>query len=314
MIRIPSLFTVIANETQCSEAIPLSQGDCSVVPPRNDVKGLVSLSNIVSPNDEIGLVLRKKFKQVETLKYLILFILSVICWTGASAQTFTIQDGDTINVTLSNGKKAGFWRYYWPNGDLKYEVYYEKGEKEGLEIKYYDAQDCIEFSNTYINGALEGPSITFFPNCNPRCEEIYKDGLKQGYERCYDENGFIQTEGNFDKGELVGAYAHFDKKGYVTYESPTKETTLKFDKFISGEYKIRDSTIFRVFRRNANWKKVLMVVDMTGSMFPYVGQLMLWYKLNYDSEKIKYYTLFNDGDNLTDDKKPVGNTGGGAFI
>jgi len=101
-----------------------------------------------------------------------------------------------------------------------------------------------------------------------------------------------------------------DKKGMVTYESPTKETTLKFDKFISGEYKIKDSTIFRVFDRNNQWKKVLLVVDMTGSMFPYIGQLLVWYKKNYESEKIKYYALFNDGDNLPDNKKVVGNTGG----
>lgn len=100
------------------------------------------------------------------------------------------------------------------------------------------------------------------------------------------------------------------KKGYVTYESPTKETTLKFDKFLTGEYKIKDSTIFNVFKRNKDWKKVMLVVDMTGSMFPYIGQLMVWYKETYEDGKIKYYVLFNDGDNIPDDKKVVGRTGG----
>ncbi|MFI5222414.1 MAG: toxin-antitoxin system YwqK family antitoxin, partial [Bacteroidia bacterium] len=154
------------------------------------------------------------------------------------------------------------------------------------------------------------PSVTFFPNCQKKCEENYKDGKKQGYERCYDDKGFLLTEANFDNGELSGAYAHFDKKGWITYESPTKETTLKFDKFITGEYKIKDSTIFKVFKRNPQWKRVLMVVDMTGSMFPYIGQLLVWYKQNYETEKIKHYVLFNDGDNMPDDKKIIGQTGG----
>ncbi|MBC7381715.1 MAG: hypothetical protein H7296_01830 [Bacteroidia bacterium] len=241
-----------------------------------------------------------------------ILLLMIFCLHGAFCytQTFTVADGDTINQTLATGKKAGFWRYFWPDSDLKYEVYYENGEKEGLEIQYFDAQDCIEYSNTYDKGILQGPRVVFYPNCSTRTEEMYKDGLKSGYERNYDQNGFVLTEAQFDKGELVGSYAHFDKKGYVTYESPTKETTLKFDKFLSGEYKIRDSTIFNVYKRNKEWKKVLMVVDMTGSMFPYIGQLLVWFKINYEEGRIKYYVLFNDGDNLPDEKKVIGRTGG----
>lgn len=243
------------------------------------------------------------------------FLFLTLSFLGCSGilraqATFTVYEGDTINLTSAAGVKQGFWRYYWLNGDLKYEVYFENGEKEGLEMSYYDQEDCIEYSNTYKKGVLDGPSISFFKNCSTRCEEGYRNGLKQGYERCYDQNGYLLTEANFDKGELVGSYAHFDKKGYVTYESPTKETTLKFDKFITGEYKIKDSTIFKVFERNTSWKNVLMVVDMTGSMFPYIGQLLVWYKYTYESGKIRYYTLFNDGDHLADDKKVVGNTGG----
>jgi len=225
-------------------------------------------------------------------------------------QTFDVIDNDTVNLTDASGKKQGFWRYFWPNGDLKYEVYYEDNEKEGLEIRYYDGQDCIEFSNTYKNGTLDGPSVTFFPNCSTKCEESYIAGKKNGYERCYDQTGFLQTEGQYQNGELVGTYAHYDKKGYITYESPSKETTLKFDKFLSGEYKLKDSTLFRVFRRNPQWKKVMLVVDMTGSMFPYLGQLLVWFKKNFEGEKIKYYTLFNDGDGIPDSKKIIGQTGG----
>lgn len=241
--------------------------------------------------------------------FLLICILCIVS-KPSSAQTFELYEGDTINLTLLNGKKQGFWRYFWPNGDLKYEVYYDNGEKEGLEIKYFDEQDCIEFSNTYLKGILNGPSVSFFPNCSTKTEEIYQGGQKNGYERNFDQNGILLTEGQFAKGELVGSYAHFDKKGTVTYESPTKETTLKFDKFLSGEYKIRDSTIFKVFQRNNKWKNVLLVVDMTGSMFPYIGQLLVWFKQTYEDGSIRYYSLFNDGDNLDDLKKVIGKTGG----
>ncbi|MFY7733463.1 MAG: hypothetical protein ACOVSR_08250, partial [Bacteroidia bacterium] len=61
---------------------------------------------------------------------------------------------------------------------------------------------------------------------------------------------------------------------------------------------------------NPNWKKISLVVDMTGSMFPYIGQLLIWYKQNYESEKVMYYTLFNDGGELADELKKVGLAGG----
>ncbi len=243
------------------------------------------------------------------IRILFTLIILLLC-AHVKSQTFVINDGDTINLTLANGKKQGFWRYFWSNGDLKYEVYYENGEKEGLEISYYDGQDCIEYSNTYNKGVLDGPRVMFYPNCSTRVEEMYKNGLKDGYERNFDQTGVLLTEGNFLKGELDGSYAHFDKKGYVTYESPSKETTLKFDKFLSGEYKIKDSTLFFVFKRNKEWKKMMLVVDMTGSMFPYIGQMLVWYRQNYEDGRVKYYVLFNDGDNLTDDKKVLGRTGG----
>ncbi|MFY7733462.1 MAG: hypothetical protein ACOVSR_08245, partial [Bacteroidia bacterium] len=53
------------------------------------------------------------------------------CYLSIFSQSFTLHDGDTINVTI-DGKKQGFWRYYWPNDDLKYEVFYENNEKQGI--------------------------------------------------------------------------------------------------------------------------------------------------------------------------------------
>jgi antitoxin component YwqK of YwqJK toxin-antitoxin module len=147
-----------------------------------------------------------------------ILLIPLFFWYQAESQTFTIDNGDTINLTMANDKKQGFWRYFWPNGDLKYEVYYENGEKEGLEISYFDNQDCLEYSNTYSKGMLDGPRLMFYPNCSTRVEEVFKLGQKSGYERNFDQSGILTTEAVFEKGELVGSYAHFDKKGSVTFE------------------------------------------------------------------------------------------------
>ncbi len=70
-----------------------------------------------------------------------------------------------------------------------------------------------------------------------------------------------------------------------------------------------DSTVTKVFDR-VQWKKMLVVADVTASMYPYTGQLLYWMKLHEDERDIQQFVFFNDGDNLDDDKKKPGKTGG----
>lgn len=70
-----------------------------------------------------------------------------------------------------------------------------------------------------------------------------------------------------------------------------------------------DSTVFKIFRRNA-WKNINVVGDVTGSMYPYTGQLLLWLKLHSLDSLTKRFIFFNDGDNTPDKEKKLGNTGG----
>ncbi|MBP6303958.1 MAG: hypothetical protein KBB37_04705 [Bacteroidia bacterium] len=224
--------------------------------------------------------------------------------------TFEIKDGDTINFTDANGIRQGWWRQYWPDGDLKYECMFVNGQKDGLELKYYDNQDCIELSVNYNMGVLDGPTTSYYKTCKVNCEETYYNGIKHGSERCYHEKGWLMSEGYFEEGKLKGAFSHFDETGKVKFESSEKDFTVNLDKFLSGEYKLKDSTIFNVLKRNDNWADMLVIVDMTGSMFPYMGQLVIWFKLNFDLGRVKYFCFFNDGDAKTDAEKKVGQIGG----
>lgn len=73
-----------------------------------------------------------------------------------------------------------------------------------------------------------------------------------------------------------------------------------------------DSTILKVFERNTQWQKMLIVCDATGSMSPYTVQLLLWLKssLSEKQSKATCYTFFNDGDKKNDTEKVIGKTGG----
>ncbi len=70
-----------------------------------------------------------------------------------------------------------------------------------------------------------------------------------------------------------------------------------------------DSTVAKVFNR-MRWPKMLVVADVTASMYPYTGQLLVWMKLHEEERDIRQFVFFNDGDDLEEEKKLPGRTGG----
>ncbi|MEM0993883.1 MAG: hypothetical protein AAF847_08755 [Bacteroidota bacterium] len=71
----------------------------------------------------------------------------------------------------------------------------------------------------------------------------------------------------------------------------------------------KDFVVEQVFSRN-DWKDMLVVTDVTGSMTPYTKQLFSWMKLNTLDKRVKQFVFFNDGDTKLDTGKKIGETGG----
>ncbi|MCE3281361.1 MAG: hypothetical protein K0Q66_98 [Chitinophagaceae bacterium] len=72
---------------------------------------------------------------------------------------------------------------------------------------------------------------------------------------------------------------------------------------------LRDSTILKTFERN-NWKNAAIVADVTGSMYPYSAQLLIWLRKNIERNGAGSFVFFNDGDRKPDNEKIAGHTGG----
>jgi hypothetical protein len=73
--------------------------------------------------------------------------------------------------------------------------------------------------------------------------------------------------------------------------------------------KIPDSSILKILDRT-RWEKATIVADVTGSMYKYTAQVLLWIKTNPIGSLAKNVVFFNDGDNKPDKEKKLGNTGG----
>ncbi len=79
---------------------------------------------------------------------------------------------------------------------------------------------------------------------------------------------------------------------------------------IAGKKEVEDSTVLKVMDRNKHWKNMLIIGDFTGSMTPYIAEVLLWHKLNLKRKNVNGFVFFNDGDSTSNFNKKIGKTGG----
>jgi len=101
-------------------------------------------------------------------------------------------------------------------------------------------------------------------------------------------------------------------KVYVYFKKKPKYwrgTYVPLDSIGVTSIPLTDSSLFNIFSRN-KWKNISVTGDVTGSMYPYTAQLLIWLKLQSLDSLTHRFTFFNDGDNKTDNEKRIGATGG----
>lgn len=88
---------------------------------------------------------------------------------------------------------------------------------------------------------------------------------------------------------------------------------LKVNRYMKSAGGMLDSSVYKAFERNKQWKDVLVVIDWTSSMYQYSAQCLAWHLDNVDTSGIRYFAFFNDGDAKWETDKKIGETGGIYF-
>lgn len=91
-----------------------------------------------------------------------------------------------------------------------------------------------------------------------------------------------------------------------------KKTSFKIPKVgLNGFYKfIPDSMVLSAIHDNPSWVDGPVVVDVTGSMSPFIAQVLLWWKFEMNTRPIQHFTVFNDGNRTPDNQKVAGRVKG----
>ena len=125
------------------------------------------------------------------------------------------------------------------------------------------------------------------------------EALKQGLDK--------KSYNDYSKYDKITIF--FKKVRDTIYAHDKAYREFDFSGIDSFYHPQPDSTLFKIFNRNT-WNNTAVVSDVTGSMFPYGAQLLLWLKLNSLDSFTNRFTFFNDGDIKPDEEKIIGNTKG----
>ena len=100
------------------------------------------------------------------------FVINALA-VRAQLISYSIHEGDTINMVDKDSLRQGVWRNFWPSGKLSSEVVYRNNKKQGLEISWYNHSHCVKQETYYNNGQLDGPVTFYSKNCAKEFIENY---------------------------------------------------------------------------------------------------------------------------------------------
>ena len=167
------------------------------------------------------------------------FIASISTGQTASADTFDIYRGDTINridkFNMKQGhwiefhdiemtkkkvegyyeddKKVGSWKEWFNNGQLKYEIDYQNNWPFGNVIFYYKNGNPQE-KGTWQRNKWVGLYEYFFESGNLAYQWKYNEkGLRSGVQKYFYENGNVMVEGEWINGQESGKIKEYWSNG-----------------------------------------------------------------------------------------------------
>ncbi|MDR2810870.1 MAG: hypothetical protein LBB84_10015 [Tannerellaceae bacterium] len=139
-----------------------------------------------------------------------------------------------MNAQFDKGYAAGKWEYYRNN--LLAEVkQYADGLMHGEAIEYHADGKTVKSRAVMKNGKPDGLVEGFSPEGKKTYEKNMKEGVDNGYERNYDDDGTLLSETSYKNGKTDGKKFSIANRGR---SSETQTTAYYKDGKEDGEYLI----------------------------------------------------------------------------
>jgi antitoxin component YwqK of YwqJK toxin-antitoxin module len=136
--------------------------------------------------------------------------------TGRLIKIITYKRGfvntrEILNRFDAQGRKHGYWKEFYDNFELKSEIYYKHGLRNGY-YKAYDEKGNLTVIKKYVNDVEEiierettplQMQHEYYPNGRVKREASFRGGKREGTWREFDENGNVINSQIYQNGRLV---------------------------------------------------------------------------------------------------------------
>ncbi len=174
------------------------------------------------------------------MRHVSIFSLIFLITLAPVSATAQLQPCDTLNQTTAEGKRAGWWIFYYKDGSKKEEGVFNNGVKEGIWTAYHPngrKKHEITFTSGTAKGAARffyedgtlreagfwnetcwtGTYQLYYANGQKAYEWHYNDqGHRTGIQKYFHPNGEVKYQGNWEDGKIAGNVTVFDETGHLT--------------------------------------------------------------------------------------------------
>lgn len=119
----------------------------------------------------------------------------------------------------------------------------KKGNYKDMDYDnhYYDCDiDFHHYEYTLVNGEIHGAFYVYYPSGQRKWKKTYKNGVEEGLQLQWHENGMLALRFYKKDGETVGDYYAYSVKGVLIGKDYMSEDTGRYEKksynwYITGE-------------------------------------------------------------------------------
>ncbi|MBI4931396.1 MAG: toxin-antitoxin system YwqK family antitoxin [Bacteroidetes bacterium] len=139
-------------------------------------------------------------------------------------------DAKVEEGNYADSKKAGIWKTYFPNGNLKGEITYTNNRASGYAKMYQENGKLME-EGVWENNRWVGEFKSYHENGQTFCDFKYtKGGKREGEQTYYYDNGQLMMKGEMKEGKEAGTWVGYYENGDKRDEKVFNDGTLDEEK------------------------------------------------------------------------------------
>ncbi len=133
------------------------------------------------------------------------------------------EDMPMIVKTFNEDDNIAHIQYLTKKGKLVSEGKMLGKNRIGEWVYYHEKANSVMTKEEYVDGKLDGLTITYYLNKNKTEEIAYKNGIREGINNYYSPDGVLLKKLQYKNDQLEGPAYYYDAHGNVVIEGNYKK-------------------------------------------------------------------------------------------